>query len=238
MIKLGHNNLYRFRVAILAACVIAARTSSADVVYIDLEDFYFGPRGPAIDVNGDQVSDFRVGMGMDCSSGCSARISGLAGNGVASVEDLAIGLPAGAPIGPQLPFLESAILAAYMADGCFEGEWCGQTGNLFLGVRFRIDGGTHYGWIRTRNMEVFGILVLDCAFETEPDMPIAAGEGWHCPDVDQDGLVGLSDLAILLAHFGSVEGNSFATGDLNGDTSVNLTDLAIQLANFGTSCSP
>lgn len=59
-----------------------------------------------------------------------------------------------------------------------------------------------------------------------------------CPgDVNGDGVVDLTDLAILLSHFGTSSGASLENGDLNGDEVVDLTDLAILLSQFGTVCS-
>lgn len=55
-------------------------------------------------------------------------------------------------------------------------------------------------------------------------------------DLDGDGAVGLSDLATLLAHFGTTSGAVSADGDLDGDGDVDLEDLAGLLAGFGTSC--
>lgn len=55
-----------------------------------------------------------------------------------------------------------------------------------------------------------------------------------CPaDLNGDGEIGLSDLAILLSNFGVV-GPSPA--DINGDGGVNLADLALLLASFGSAC--
>jgi hypothetical protein len=55
------------------------------------------------------------------------------------------------------------------------GQWGGQSG--FLGVRFSIDGETHYGWIQ---LEVSAggetITVKDYAYESTPDMAINAGD--------------------------------------------------------------
>ncbi len=55
-------------------------------------------------------------------------------------------------------------------------------------------------------------------------------------DIDGDGDVDLSDLAILLAAYGTCDGdaNYNAAADLDGDNCVNLSDLAILLANYGT----
>ncbi|MFN0137620.1 MAG: hypothetical protein ACKVS9_16065, partial [Phycisphaerae bacterium] len=50
--------------------------------------------------------------------------------------------------------------------------------------------------------------------------------------------VGLTDLATLLAHFGTPSGATFRNGDLDGDFDVDLSDLATMLAAFGTICAP
>lgn len=46
----------------------------------------------------------------------------------------------------------------------------------------------------------------------------------------------LSDLAIVLAHFGAASGTAPADGDFDGDGDVDLSDLAVLLANFGAVC--
>ena len=55
-------------------------------------------------------------------------------------------------------------------------------------------------------------------------------------DIDGDGDVDLADLAILLAAYGTCDGdaNYNAAADLDGDNCVNLSDLAILLANYGS----
>ncbi|MCC6359306.1 MAG: hypothetical protein IT450_11235 [Phycisphaerales bacterium] len=50
-------------------------------------------------------------------------------------------------------------------------------------------------------------------------------------DLDCDGAVSLTDLAILLSAFGSS-----SAGDLNGDGETSLEDLEIMLSNFGNDC--
>jgi hypothetical protein len=52
-------------------------------------------------------------------------------------------------------------------------------------------------------------------------------------DLDDDGDVDLSDLAVLLAHYGETE---TCDGDLNCDGNVDLTDLSALLGVYGTSC--
>jgi len=54
-------------------------------------------------------------------------------------------------------------------------------------------------------------------------------------DFTGDGIVGLDDLSILLAHYGSPSPTP-SDGDIDRDGDVDLLDLAIMLANFGRAC--
>ncbi len=58
-----------------------------------------------------------------------------------------------------------------------------------------------------------------------------------CPgDLDADNLIGLSDLAILLSHYGMEIGAGPLDGDMDCDGDVDLADLALLLAVYNTSC--
>ncbi len=56
-------------------------------------------------------------------------------------------------------------------------------------------------------------------------------------DLDSDGGVDLSDLAVLLANFGLSSGGTLQQGDLDADGDIDLIDLTSLLSNFGTTCS-
>jgi hypothetical protein len=70
----------------------------------------------------------------------------------------------------------------------------------------------------------FQVEALEC--EAPPDCP---------EDLNGDGEIDLSDLAILLANYG-MTGAAPEDGDLDGDGDVDLTDLSALLAVYGTSC--
>lgn len=55
-------------------------------------------------------------------------------------------------------------------------------------------------------------------------------------DLDADGLVGISDLSLLLSDFGCVEETGSCRGDLDGDGATAISDLSILLTDFGTFC--
>ncbi|MCC6361416.1 MAG: M28 family peptidase [Phycisphaerales bacterium] len=57
-----------------------------------------------------------------------------------------------------------------------------------------------------------------------------------CPaDLDGSGDIGITDLSILLSHFGDTQAIA-ADGDLDGDADVDITDLSLILAAFGAAC--
>jgi|GEM_PF-5218986 len=65
--------------------------------------------------------------------------------------------------------------------------------------------------------------------EDEPPPP--------CPgDFNGDGEVGLSDLAILLANYGTPSGALYEDGDFDEDGDVDLSDLAGLLGYYGETC--
>jgi hypothetical protein len=61
------------------------------------------------------------------------------------------------------------------------GNWRSNPQNRFLGVKFQIDGETHYGWVRMKLFEIESY-----AYETEPDTPICAREIQPCPAPPDD----------------------------------------------------
>lgn len=67
------------------------------------------------------------------------------------------------------------------------------------------------------------------AFEYQPPCSLTA-------DLNGDAVVNLTDLASLLAHFGTPSGATKAQGDVDGDHDVDLTDLSTLLSQFGSSC--
>ena len=80
------------------------------------------------------------------------------------------------------------------------------------------DGGVTYpGW-NIDDVEIWGMIIPSCP-----------------GDLDGDGLVNLSDLAQLLAHYG-MTGVSYNDGDIDNDGDVDLSDLSALLSVYGTTC--
>lgn len=53
-------------------------------------------------------------------------------------------------------------------------------------------------------------------------------------DLDHNGVVNHSDMALFAGNFGTTSGASTATGDFNGDGAVGLSDMLILRNNFAT----
>lgn len=82
-----------------------------------------------------------------------------------------------------------------------------------------------------------GVVMTGGGFEVTGGFWVAAIPA-ECPaDLNGDGNVSLTDLSILLSHFGEPSGASPEDGDVDADGDVDLSDLAILLANFGLMCS-
>ncbi len=102
----------------------------------------------------------------------------------------ALALVRGAKIGPSAHFSndnfanieESQGGCSYAQSTCtqkFSGLWGGSPKNRFLGVRFLINGETHYGWIRltvtTATRAIISATITGYAYETVANKPILAG---------------------------------------------------------------
>lgn len=107
--------------------------------------------------------------------------------------------------------------------------WDGANSRFVIESREIIpDGNTPWGRTPTLRDGDFAFAWVDFANPMSPNAPECTG------DVDGDGDVDLSDLALLLANFGTPSGAT--VGDVDGDGDVDLSDLAVLLANFGMTC--
>jgi hypothetical protein len=178
----------------LASYVAAAGAAGlgllASASVADAKIVYFPARQPippnsafALDVNHDGVTDFNFTDTFGCNFDyCYGRLSVIpvAGNAVEGKlgflgTRLASALNAGAQIGPAAQF--SGQLMARTSMGS-TGQWLNVT-NRYLGLKFRINGQTHFGWARltvqVRSARVSAALT-GYAYETVPNMPILAGK--------------------------------------------------------------
>jgi hypothetical protein len=123
------------------------------------EPSYGDPCPVSVDLNNDGIADlkFSIGTNFGASGGYSfLRVKGIAGNEVVANRGYVSALMRSAKIGPSAHFEGKAGEFYLMeGEGCVEGsceppngKWGGNHPNRFVGVKFKINGATHYGWVR------------------------------------------------------------------------------------------
>ena len=102
-------------------------------------------------------------------------------------------LPQGESISPNGDFIANVDLClgyGYAYSFCHENQQ--ESGDSLVGIRFDIEGSTHYGWIEFGNVTGNQYEVLSYAYESTPDMGIFAGNTSN----DTDGNLSLEDNVI------------------------------------------
>lgn len=139
----------------------------------------------ALDLNGDGTTDFFINatsrQSIDQSGGTSRIIAmpAVKSNGVVVSEGDAAALNAGHTIGSGSKFARGLMASVFTFIGTeitFRGPWA-NVKERYLGLKFEIDGQTHFGWAR---LSVGGKALLakltGFAYETLADTPIIAGK--------------------------------------------------------------
>jgi len=166
-----------------------------------------------IDLNHDGIIDFLVmESGSIIFNGTRAsnylRVDPGLGNGVVGKigkhnRHFAAALKQGSSISPARHFLDGngfakSMVGTWVSDLGFGpiGPWYNVT-NRYLGLKFTINGKTHYGWARLP-VQLPGNFLIDAtvtgfAYETIPDKPIQAGQ-------TGDGQMSLGQLALGAAR--------------------------------------
>jgi hypothetical protein len=146
-----------------------------------------------LDLNNDGITDFFFWHSIGCQTsgyGSGFLLRPYAGNGVkGDFHGFALALRRGAKIGGRKHFYYGA---EFMAGGLFTskgktyatGNWVNAT-DRYLGLKFQINGHTHYGWARL-SVEVkrpgITATLTGYAYETIPNKTIIAGRT-HGKDV-------------------------------------------------------
>ncbi len=160
------------------------------------------PCSVSLDLNGDGVNDFKISLLSSLSpygyfEGTNfLRVTAHNGGGVVGTAGgnhgpYASALLRGAKIGASDHFLSGKITIEdtfflshtyYTTEKKFYGKWGGNHPNRFLGVRFKIDGKTHYGWIRitvksaiTHPFTLMSATITEYGYETIANKTLDAG---------------------------------------------------------------
>jgi len=185
-----HGQLTMYALAASAAGVGAlalAQPAQAKIVYTKIHKV-IGPNGIyPLDLNHDGIIDFVI---EESSSRSRLLAQAAFGNAVEAVKGnsyIAAALKKGAAIGPHQRSWGSKSVGQYMvwyactSDGlsCFlSGPWL-NVNNRYLGLKFQIEGKTHYGWARL-SVQAQGFqttaTLTGYAYETVANKGICAGQ--------------------------------------------------------------
>jgi hypothetical protein len=144
-----------------------------------------------LDLSNNGVNDFSFRLSYsNFSTGYYLRflnVKELEGGGVKGTPQDASCLVQGAKIGPSAQFasaalMESSFLRSNKSRGTYtrslHGKWGENHPNRYLGVKFKIDGATHYGWIRVKVTSRKGYLaatITEYGYETVANKSLDAG---------------------------------------------------------------
>ncbi len=163
--------------------VLAAQSAEAKIVYTPAH-ISIGPRTSfALDLNHDGVNDFLFSNWQYGHASHLSIVQEAPSNDVV-VKNLAYGdaanIPMGVQIGPNRPFEKDGFMAQQSSVSGLSnntGPWK-DAQNRYLGLKFSINGETHYGWARltvTTKGEIIATLT-GYAYESAPNKPIIAGD--------------------------------------------------------------
>jgi hypothetical protein len=190
--SLQHNlSLYALTAGAAGVQLLAlAPASEAEIVYTPVNVMLARNQYYSLDLNHDGIADFKISDHFKFGSSYRTarleihpdRVGGVAFRHRTDWGDQAAVLLKGQTIGKSLRFdYGSAIMALKVilsGDPGSYGSW-GAVNNGYLGLTFKIDGQVHYGWarlgVRIKGMRIYA-LIKDCAYETEPNKQIIAGD--------------------------------------------------------------
>ena len=140
-----------------AGLLALATPAAAQIVYTPVHESLMNESYLLVDLNHDGVTD--IVLTNEVNPNTSVLSQSVFATGalhpqnavITSHTDLALALPRGARIGSSQPFF----IVGFMADrwrsvlgGHGSGGNWDDVKNRYLGIRFTINGGTHYGWAR------------------------------------------------------------------------------------------
>jgi hypothetical protein len=161
------------------ALTAASPSAEAKVVYTPANTRLYNGTFP-IDLNNDGVADISLIAAFQVYSFYRTylHVSPGAGNAVVGVAAGAAQLAWGVRIGPNVAFDPAAQLIESewrcQSSYCSAGAW-GNGAKGYLGIKFQINGQTHYGWARL-SIGRLPATLTGYAYETIPNKPIIAGK--------------------------------------------------------------
>src|SRR5579862_6688722 len=188
--------LFAYAVAAGGGLIVIVQPAAGEIIYTasntPMAQGFAGGAITQFDINNDGTPDFAFSNFSYLTHGLGAvdlKISpDLTGNAVIGVQGqqraLASALAGGVEVGPNANFQSKSL---YMAGVFFgstntlrSGSWL-FVETAYLGLKFMVNGETHYGWARIKFVSPVGFNFLSgsiagYAYETTPNQPILAGQ--------------------------------------------------------------
>ena len=163
--------------------LLATQSAEAKIVYTPAHTTIAPRSSVPLDLNHDGVNDFLLSNWQYGQVSHLSIIHDAASNGVISKNQAAgpaADLPAGVQIGPARFFEEVGDMATqgFVSGVSFaHGPW-DNAHNRYLGLKFSINGETHYGWARltVTTKGSISATLSGYAYETVPNRPIIMGQ--------------------------------------------------------------
>ncbi len=173
----------------LSLAIAGVADASGQIVYTDLDPDVTQATGGVFpfDLNNDGTDDFSLDI-FDAAGGAGAVIfTGINGSlNSNSVVGNAAGpyfypsnLSSGAIIDSNAT-AGSSVRGDLNFYGCAytNSQFCGGVTDGFIGLVFKLNGDTHYGWVRLDlSTDASSMTIKDFAYESTPDTAISAGDG-------------------------------------------------------------
>lgn len=177
-----------------AAVLLLPANSRADVHYFDPEDIIIDDNNTSygLDINNDNYSDFKIGLNTDSYYNSTyytyfysfMTMSAMLNiNYMIASNDFIKKLPENMTVGPDGPWDNVAVFCHgtgfYFGTSIIRGDWKESAEEKFIGVKFKISGKDHYGWIRASvasTMCYMKVTIHDWAYEDKPGVSIKTGQ--------------------------------------------------------------
>jgi hypothetical protein len=184
-------NAYTFAATAAGVGLLAqASPTEAEIAYTPTYVALNGVQSYSLDLNHDGIPDFNIAIAwVYCGDACSGYslyvrpYDSKRQNQIVGVDEAASALRVAAPIWAGRPW-SGRNMAYEIHDSIFttlssRGLWTNVT-DRYLGLRFEIDGKTHYGWARLTvqsdaNIDFLEATITGYAYETVPGRPMFAG---------------------------------------------------------------
>lgn len=186
----------------LALAVMQCASFAQGIIYVTPQQpITYGPGEGSydLDINGNGITDYVLFFTPSGAYFTPQGGNSIAVDGSYLVAALNEGQNISSSLDPAYQWYGST--ATLGAQAIFDGQYV-YTGNFsdtnaFVGLQFQSNGETHYGWMEIHNYpNVAAGQVLDWAYESSPNTPIAAGT---VPEPSFFALSSMSALAFWLA---------------------------------------